>query len=120
MALAVVGETCSITFAGSDHRCYEFTLDKAGSRVSVKAFIDGVGVNPEIVTGTGKELVCKFYDDITETFVLNTDYSIIYQIGDSTEVTGDWKCLGINSPNPAAGISDFSATFKYVGVTPVS
>lgn len=120
MALAVVGETCSITFDGSDHRCYEFTLDKAGSRVSVKAFVDGVGVNPEIVTGQGKELACKFWDDVTEIFELNEDYEIEYQIGTSTAQSGLWKCLGINSPNPAAGISDFSVTFKYVGAVPVS
>jgi hypothetical protein len=112
MALAVVGETCSITFDGADHRCYQFDLSKTGSRVSVKAFVDGVGVNPEIVTGTGKELTCKFYDDVTETFVLNTVYSIVYDIGDSTPVSGYWKCMEISNTTPAAGIADFTAIFK--------
>lgn len=120
MALAVVGETCSITFDAADHRCYEFVLTKSGSRVSVKAFVDGVGINPEITTGVGTELACKFRDDISETFVINTVYEIIYQIGTSAAITADYKCLSIESPNPAEGISDFSATFKMEAAAPVS
>jgi hypothetical protein len=119
MALAVVGETCSITFDGEDYRCYEFTLDKAGSRVSVKAFVDGVGVNPELVTATGKELACKFRDDVTELFELNEDYEIEYTIV-GTPVTGIYKCLTINAPVPAEGIADFTVTYKYISAVPVS
>jgi hypothetical protein len=111
MPLAVVGETCSITFNGADNRCYNFDLSKTGSRVSVKAFVDGVGVNPEIVTGTGKELVCKFRDDITEDFVLNTVYTINYTI-ETTEISGYWKCMEITNTTPADGLADFTAIFK--------
>jgi len=111
MALAVIGETCSITFDGENHRCYEFNLNKTGSRVNVKAFVDGVGENPEVVTGTGKELTCKFYDDITETFVLNTVYTIVYTI-ETTAMSGYWKCMEIQNTTPAAGIADFTAIFK--------
>lgn len=113
MALAVVGETCSITFGGLDHRCYSFDLNKTGSRVSVKAFIDGIGVNPEIVTGTGKELICKFYDDVTEVFTINTNTQIVYTI-ETTAVTGWWKCMDIANTTPAAGIADFTVIFKSV------
>lgn len=121
MALAVVGETCAITFDDADHRCYQFNLTKSGSRVSVKAFVDGVGVNPEIATGVGTELACSFRDDITAVFTVNGEVEIAYTIGDSDEVTGNYKCLSIESPNPAEGISDFSATFKYIGaVAPAS
>jgi hypothetical protein len=120
MPLAVVGETCAITFDTFDHRAYEFTLTKSGSRVSVKAFVDGVGVNPEITTGVGTELACKFRDDITEVFVINTVYEIEYTIGTSAAVKADYKCLSIESPNPAEGISDFSATFKQEAAAPVS
>jgi len=111
MPLAVIGETCSITFAGANHRCYQFDLSKTGSRTSVKAFIDGVGVNPEIVTGTGKELTCKFYDDVTESFVLNTVYPIVYTI-ETTAMSGYWKCMDIQNTTPAAGIADFTCIFK--------
>lgn len=113
MPLAVIGETCSITFDGADHRCYQFDLSKTGSRISVKAFVDGVGVNPEIVTGTGKELTAKFYDDVTETFVLNTNYHIVYTI-ETTAISGYWKCMDIQNTTPAAGIADFTVIFKSV------
>lgn len=113
MPLAVIGETCSITFNGDDHRCYQFDLSKTGSRVSVKAFVDGVGVNPEIVTGTAKELTAKFYDDVTETFVLNSNYTISYTI-ETTALSGYWKCLDIQNTTPANGIADFTVVFKSV------
>lgn len=113
MALAIVGETCQITFDGADHRCYSFDLTKTGSRVSVKAFVDGIGVNPEIMTGTGRELNCKFYDDVTETFVQNTNYLINYTI-ETNAISGYWKCLEVQNTTPAAGIADFTAIFKSV------
>jgi hypothetical protein len=119
MALAIVGETCAITFGSLDYRCYEFTISKTGSRIPVKAFVDGVGVNPELVTATGKELACKFYDDVSETFALNSNYLVSYTIGtSSTAVSGYFKCLDIQAPVPAAGIADFTVTFK--GVPSVS
>lgn len=112
MALAIIGEACAITFGGLDYRCYSFDLSKTGSRVSVKAFVDGVGVNPEIVTGTGKELTCKFRNDITEALSLNTVYPVVYTI-DTTAVSGFYKCMEISNTTPADGIADFTAIFKY-------
>lgn len=110
---AVVGEACDITFDGNDYRAYEFAISKAGSRIPVKAFVDGIGVNPEIVTGTGKELTAKFRDDITEVFALNTNYYIIYSM-ESTAVSGWYKCLDIQNTTPADGIADYTTTFKNV------
>ena len=111
MSLTITGETCNITFNGADHRCYSFDLSKTGSRVSVKAFVDGVGNNPEIVTGTGKELTCKFRNDITETLTLNTVYSVVYTI-ETTPVSAYYKCMEITNTTPADGIADFTAIFK--------
>jgi hypothetical protein len=119
--LAVIGDTCSLTVDGADHRAYEFTITKSGSRVSCKAFVDGPGINPEISTGVGTELVVKFRDDITQEWDINDEVQITYQIGDSTEVSGTYIVLTVESPNPAEGLSDFSSTFKYAGpATPAS
>lgn len=117
MALAVVGDLCDITFDGADHRCYEFSINKSGTRVSCKAFVDGPGVNPELSTGVGTELVCKFRDDISQTWAINDIVGIDYTIGSSAEVVGYYSCLSIEAPVPAEGIADFSATFKYVSAT---